>query len=109
MGDSLITSATLQCPHGGVVQIVSSNTRVKATSTPMATSADTFIVAGCTFQVSGAPSPCLSVKWIVTDMRVKVGGPQTLSTASKGLCLNAAQAPQGPVAIAGTQAKVKSQ
>lgn len=75
----------------------------------MATSADTFIVAGCTFQVSGAPSPCLSVKWIVTDMRVKVGGPQTLSTASKGLCLNAAQAPQGPVAIAGTQAKVKSQ
>jgi hypothetical protein len=110
MGNSLITSATLQCPHGGVVQIVSSNTRVKATSTPMATSADTFIVAGCPFQLAGpVPSPCLSVKWIVTDMRVKVGGPLALSTASQGLCLNAAQLPQGPVTIASTQAKVKSQ
>jgi len=82
---------------------------VKATSTPMATSADTFIVAGCPFFAGNVPSPCLSVKWIVTDMRVKVGGPLTLSTASKGLCLNATQAPQGPVTIASTQAKVKSQ
>jgi hypothetical protein len=109
VGNSLITTATLQCPHGGAVQIVSSNTRVKADSTPMATSADTFIVAGCPFVVGTAPSPCLSVKWIVTDTRVKVGGSQTLSTASQGLCLNAAQAPQGPVTIASTQAKVKSQ
>lgn len=75
----------------------------------MATSADTFIVAGCTFQVSGVASPCLSVKWIVTDTRVKVGGTLTLSTASKGLCLNVGQAPQGPVNIVNTQTKVKSQ
>lgn len=108
MGNSLITSATLQCPHGGAVQIISSNTRVKATSTPMATSADTFIIAGCPFTPSAA-SPCLSVKWIVSDTRVKVGGTQTLSTASQGLCLNAAQAPQGPVSIVNTQTKVKSQ
>lgn len=110
MGNSLITTASLQCPHGGAVQIISSNTRVKATSTPMATSADTFIVAGCPFLLpSGTPSPCLSVKWIVTDMRVKVGGTQTLSTASQGLCLNAGQAPQGPVSIVNTQMKVQSQ
>ncbi|SRR6266481_2058728 len=109
MGNSLITSATLQCPHGGAVQIISSNTRVKATSTPMATSADTFIVLGCPFFVGNVASPCLSVKWIVTDLRVKVGGPQTLSTASQGLCLNAAQLPQGPVTIASTQVKVKSE
>lgn len=108
-GNTLVTNATLQCPHGGSVQIVSSNTRVKANSTPMATSGDTFIVAGCSFQVSGAPSPCVSVKWIVTDTRVKVGGPQTLSTGSQGLCVNAAQAPQGPVNIVNTQMKVKSQ
>lgn len=109
MGNSLITTASLQCPHGGQVQIVSSNMRVKADSTPMATSADTFIVAGCPFVVGSSPSPCLSVKWIVTDMRVKVGGTQTLSTASQGLCLNAAQAPQGPVSIVNTQKKVQSQ
>ena len=107
-GETLVTNATLQCPHGGTVQIISSNTRVKANSTPIATSGDTFVVAGCTFQVSGAPSPCVSVKWIVTDTRVKVG-PQTLSTGSQGLCLNAAQAPQGPVNIVKTQTKVKSQ
>jgi hypothetical protein len=110
VGNSLITSATLQCPHGGAVQIVSSNTRVKATSTPMATSADTFIIAGCPLVLpSGTASPCLSVKWIVTDTRVKVGGTLTLSTASQGLCLNVGQAPQGPVTIVSTQAKVKSQ
>lgn len=107
-GGSLITTATLQCPHGGAVQIVSSNTRVKA-SAPMATASDTFIIAGCAFNVSGAPSPCVSVKWIVTDLRVKAVGARTLSLSSVGLCLNAAQAPQGPVIIANTQPRVKSQ
>lgn len=76
----------------------------------MATSADTFIIAGCPFQSGPSVlSPCLSVKWTVTDTRVKVGGTLILSTASQGLCMSGAQAPQGPVIIASTQAKVKSQ
>ena len=111
-GNSLTTASTLQCPHGGQVQIVSSNTKVSADQSPMATAADTFIVSGCPFQlptVPPIPSPCMTVQWIAPDMKVTINGTPSLSQSSGGMCFSATQLPQGPPSAVSTQAKVQSQ
>ncbi len=109
-GHSLNTVASLQCPHGGQVQILSANTRVKAGGAYMALSPDTYTVVGCPFQLPGpTPSPCVTVQWLIPDARVRVNGNPTLSRSSTGLCLSAAQIPQGPVVLDNTQERTKSQ
>lgn len=112
-GNTLNVNSTLQCPHGGSVQIISANVRVKVDGAYAALSTDQFIISGCPFQVPvGAgtvPSPCLTVHWVVTDMRVKVSGAFTLSRSSVGLCQSALQVPQGSAVIANTQVKAQSQ
>jgi hypothetical protein len=111
-GNSLTTMSALQCPHGGTVQIMSANTRVKADGAPLALSNDTYVVVGCPFQIPATPpipSPCVKVLWVVSDLRVNVNGSATLSQSSTGLCLSAAQVPQGPVMVVNTQMRVKSQ
>jgi len=112
-GNTVNVDSTLQCPHGGAVQIISANTRVKVGGAYAALATDQYLISGCTFQIPvGAgtvPSPCLTVQWIVTDMRVTVNGTPTVSRGDVGLCLSALQVPQGSVAIANTQVRVKSQ
>jgi len=110
-GNSLTINSTLQCPHGGTVQIITTNTTTKADNGFVATPSDTFIISGCPFQIPAVvpiPSPCLTVQWLVPDTRVKVNGNPTLSQSSVGLCLSAAQLPQGPVTVANTQQKMSS-
>lgn len=107
-GQALTQSAVMQCPHGGQVQPVPAQSRARAAS-PILTTADRFTIAGCAFTLpSGTPSPCLTVTWAVGDTRVKAGAP-TLSTGDTGLCMNAQNAPQGPVTIINTQQRVKTQ
>ncbi|MEP6714011.1 MAG: hypothetical protein ABJC09_00465 [Terriglobia bacterium] len=111
-GNTLTTLSSLQCPHGGTVTIVSSNSKVQAVSGFIATASDTFTIAGCPFQIPATPpipSPCLTVQWIVSDLRVTVNSLPSVSQGSTGLCLNAQQAPQGPVVVGTAQAKVSSQ
>jgi hypothetical protein len=107
-GAALTASSVLQCPHGGQVKAVPAQVRAKA-SAPLLTASDTFTIVGCAFTLpSGTPSPCLSVKWLVTDTRVKAGG-ATLSAGDTGLCMNGQNAPQGPVSVVNTQQRVKTQ
>ncbi len=106
-GQGLNVNSVLLCPHGGRVQIISSNTRTKGGGGFLVTAEDTFTVIGCPYY-PGYSSPCVTVRWLVTDTRVKVIGSRTLSQSSVGLCLNAAQAPQGTVTVVNTQANVKS-
>jgi hypothetical protein len=106
-GAALTRSSTMQCPHGGQVQPVPSQARARA-GDALLTSADTFPITGCAFTLpSGTPSPCLTVKWLVADTRVKAGA-ATLSQSDTGLCLNAQNAPQGPVSVIHTQQRVKT-
>ena len=63
-------------------------------------------IAGCTFNVAGAPHPCVSVNWVQTATRVKHGGDFALNEASVGLCVAGDQTPQGTVLIAATQTQV---
>ncbi len=111
-GPSVTVAATLQCPHGGTVQIISANQRAKAGGAPLALATDTFTIVGCPFQIPATPpipSPCVTVQWLVTDLRGKANGSATLSQSSTGICLSAAQIPQGPVIIVSTQTGVSSQ
>ncbi len=111
-GKALTTASALQCPHGGQVQISSSNTAVKAGGSPAVTSADTFTISGCPFQIPAAPSPipspCVRVQWLVPDIQTKVGGSSTLSDGSSGLCLAATSVPQGSVSVTNTQSSVQT-
>jgi hypothetical protein len=111
-GNTLTTAASLSCPHGGTVIITPSAPRAMVDGVPVATAADACTVVGCPFTlptVPPIPSPCVSVQWQVTDLQV-MSGAATLSASSQGLCLNAEQAPQGPVLISDSgQIKVSSQ
>ena len=103
-GHTLTTSSILMCPHFGTVQIISTNTRVRAGGAFAALATDLYFVSGC---LSG--NPCLTVRWIVPDVRTKVNGLPTLSRSSIGICLDSLQLPQGQVAIINTQPRMQSQ
>ena len=105
MSGLLTTASVLMCPHGGMVTASPSNSNATAAA-PILTGSDTCTIAGCTFNVSGAPHPCVSVQWVVTATRVKRAGALALNASSVGLCLAADQTPQGSVLINSTQASV---
>jgi len=98
--------ATAMCPHGGPISTISSNARVLVSGMPVATVADTSLVAGCAFNVAGAPHPCVRVQWLVPAVRVLINGQPALLQTSTGLCLAPDQAPQGPAVIVATQPRV---
>jgi hypothetical protein len=109
-GKTLTIASVLVCPHGGTVSIVPSNLRASADGAFIATPTDSFSISGCPFQVPTVPptpSPCITVVWQVTDLRVKAGAP-TLSMSSQGLCISALGPPQGQVIISAAQLKVSS-
>jgi hypothetical protein len=97
---------SMTCPHGGQVQAVASQSKVQLGGQPALLASDTTTVAGCAFNVSGAPSPCMTVEWSAPATKVTIGGQAPLLATSVGLCKSAAGAPQGSVLIASTQQKV---
>jgi hypothetical protein len=109
MGGLLTDSSVLMCPHGGTVQVVTSDSRVQAASGFVLRSSDTFTIVGCPLNVSGAPHPCATVNWVVPSLRSKAVGDSTLTDASVGLCQAADQAVQGPVQIVVAQPRVTGQ
>jgi uncharacterized Zn-binding protein involved in type VI secretion len=98
---------TALCPHGGQVTVVPTNTRVLVSGQPVAIMSDTFTVAACVFQISGAPHPCVLVKFIAPATRVMVNGAPAILQTSAGLAQAADQAPQGPPSIVVTQVRVQ--
>lgn len=109
MAGYLLTAASvLMCPHGGTIRAITSNAKVVAGGIPVLRSSDTFLVAGCPFFIGPKPSPCLTVRWIVADVRGQAVQGATLSQSSIGLCLNELQAPQGVAIVVQTQSSVTS-
>jgi hypothetical protein len=98
----LTASSTMMCPHGGTVTAVPGQTQAIA-GAPVLCSSDSCTIAGCAFNISNVPSPCVTVQWVQAAARVQAGGNPVLNEASVGLCLAATQAPQGTVLIAATQ------
>jgi hypothetical protein len=101
----LITiSSVLMCPHGGTVK-GTPTAKVRVGGGPILTAGDTFSIAGCTLNISGAPHPCVTVEWVQPAMLCRAGS-EALTAESVGLCKAADQAVQGTVMIQSTQTKV---
>jgi uncharacterized Zn-binding protein involved in type VI secretion len=99
--------AAANCTHGGMVNVITSNTRVLVSAQPVATLADQCLVAGCAFTVPpGKPQPCLKVQWLAPATRVLVNGQPAILNTSAALCLSPEQAPQGPPIVSATQTRV---
>jgi hypothetical protein len=108
-GYILDAGTTITCPHGGRVTVAPRATRVALGGKPPLLADDPAVIAGCPFNVSGAPSPCLSVRWATPATRVTVESSPVLLSSSLALCLNAASAPQGTAQISGFQTRVTAQ
>ena len=108
MPDVLNLQSTVQCPHGGSVQLITTNTRLQVAGALVLIVGDTAVVAGCPFFIGLKPSPCVLVQWITGAARVSAGAP-VLNRSSIGICQSPEGAPQGVALIANTQAKAGAQ
>lgn len=106
MGALLTTATTMQCPHGGSVRAMSTNTKAKAAGSYLLRSTDTFPIAACPLNIASAPHPCVRVQWVQTALKSKAIANPTLTTDSVGLCLAADGAVQGTVLVLSTQTQV---
>ena len=97
--------AIIMCPHAGQVSAISINTNVLVSHQPVVTQSDTYLIALCPFPPSGPPHPCVTVKWLVPSLHIKVNGQPVILKDSIGLCLAADQAPQGNPEVNMTQTK----
>jgi hypothetical protein len=102
----LNTSSILMCPHGGKVEFISANTRVKAMGDYMLRTSDKFTITGCSLNIAGVPHPCLRVQWMQPTTKSQVQSNSTLTKDNIGLCVATDQAVQGTVTISFTQPRV---
>jgi hypothetical protein len=109
MAGLLNSSSVMMCPHGGTVQATTTNARAQAAGGFLLRPSDTFLVAGCPFNVAGAPHPCVQVQWVQPALQSQVIGDFTLTEQSVGLCIAADAAVQGTVLITFTQPRVAGQ
>jgi hypothetical protein len=104
MAQFLTTASILQCPHGGMVTAMTTNTVAQAGGEYIVRSSDTFMIAGCAFTLpSGNPNPCMTVQWGTAALTNTVMSDSVLTEDSVGMCLAADQTPQGPVIISSAQ------
>ena len=102
-GFLLHVGATVMCAHAGQAQPTAPNPRVRVGGQPIVTQAAPYTVAGCPFNVSGSPVPCVTANWVTAAVRVRAGGQPVLLQDSQGITV-----PNGvPLNIVVTQVRVK--
>ena len=110
MGVSILDmGCTIQCPHGGRATAVPGNTQVKVGGNLALLVTDSMIIGGCPFFQGPNPSPCVTIRWTGPATHDSVGQTAVLLQSSVGLCLSAANAPQGTAIVAGVQTRVSGQ
>jgi hypothetical protein len=85
-GFLLHVGATVMCMHGGQAQPTMPNPRVLVSGQPVTTMPSPYVVAGCPFNVGGAPSPCVTAQWVTAATRVLAGGMPVLLQDSQAIC-----------------------
>ena len=101
-GPLLHLGATVQCVHAGQAQPTSPNPRVLVSGQPIVMQPAPYVIAGCPFNVSGAPVPCVTASWITAAARVLSNGMPVLLMDSQAIC-----APNGtPLLIIQAQTRV---
>ena len=102
----LTTASTVICPHGGQAQLLTTNTKALIDGAPVLLQTDIHPIVGCPF-TPVASSPCLTIRWVTAATQTAVDNVPVLLQTSVGLCLNAAQAPQGAAIVVQVQQKGK--
>jgi hypothetical protein len=102
----LTTASTVMCPHGGMAQLVTSNTEAIVDGAPVLLQTDLHPIVGCSF-TPVAYSPCVTIRWVTAATKTSIRQVPVLLQTSVGLCLNAAQAPQGTAVVVQVQQKAK--
>ena len=101
-GPLLHVGATVMCAHGGQAQPTAPNPRVLVSGQPIVTQPAPYAIAGCPFNVSGAPVPCVTAQWVTAATRVLSNGAPILLFDSQAVCV-----PNGtPLMITVTQTRV---
>ena len=101
-GPLLHVGATVMCAHGGQAQPTAPNPRVLVSGQPIVTQPAPYAIAGCPFNVSGSPVPCVTAQWVSCATRVMSNGAPVLLLDSQAIC-----APNGtPLIISVTQTRV---
>ncbi len=95
-------NSVLTCPHGGKVEKVTFNTRVKITGDYWDLMSNQDLISGCS-----SANPCIKVLWMTAATRVKVNGQPVLLQTSTGTCLSA-YGPNGTVLVMKTQNQVSA-
>ncbi|MGH9955612.1 MAG: hypothetical protein ACREBC_00595 [Pyrinomonadaceae bacterium] len=95
--------AQVQCSHPtGIATPTAPNPRVLVSGQPTVTIMTPYAIAGCLFNVLGAPSPCATAKWTTAATRVFSNGQPLVLIDSTSTC-----APNGtPLLILATQTRV---
>jgi len=101
-GFLLHLGATVQCVHAGQAQPTVTNPRVMVSGQPIVTQPAPYMIAGCPFNISGAPVPCVTAQWVSAATRVTSNGMPVLLMDSQAVCT-----PNGtPLIIIVTQTRV---
>lgn len=95
------TASQVQCMHGGMATLVTTNSVLLAGGMPALLETDIPIIAGCAFVVGVVPSPCLTIEWAGAATKLTVNGAGVVLIDSIGMCMNAAGAPQGVAIVSG--------
>jgi hypothetical protein len=102
----LTTTSTVMCPHGGQALLLTTNTEALIDGAPALLQTDVHPIVGCPF-TPVAYSPCVTIRWITAATQTSVRNVPVLLQTSVGLCLNAAQAPQGIAIVVQVQQRGK--
>jgi hypothetical protein len=102
----LTTSSTVMCPHGGMAQLITTNTEALVDGSPVLLQTDMHPIVGCPF-TPVVYTPCVLIRWITAATQTSIRNVPVLLQTSVGLCLNAAQAPQGTAIVVQVQQKAK--
>lgn len=90
------------CAHGGTATPTAPNPRVLVGGQPTVVMSAPYVVAGCPFNVSGSPVPCVTAQWTVAATRVTSNGQPVVLLDSQALC-----APNGtPLVPVASQTRV---
>ena len=85
-GPLLHLGATVLCAHGGTATPTAPNPRVLVSGQPTVTMAAPYVIAGCPFNVSGGPVPCVTGQWISGAARVFSHGAPVAITTGASVC-----------------------
>jgi hypothetical protein len=89
----------IQCPHGGMAILTTTNTALLVDGSAALLETDMPEIAGCPFTAGVVYSPCVLIEWTGAAEMLTVDGAGVVLETSIGLCSNAAGAPQGVAII----------